>query len=214
MAEIIRYVHEFSALALLLLIAVKVIILLSNNLTLLDKVRSKTKILDIIFGILILAGGIYLMIVFQRFEVYIFLKLIMILIAIPLGIVGFKKRKKFLAVLSLLLIIGAYGIAEAKPGSAQKKEPEVRVKKTATQEELISAGKTLYMEMGCAGCHGEDGKLGRGGAMDLTQSTLSEEAIMEMIQAGSGVNMPAYGKVLTKEQLTALTVYVKSMNTE
>lgn len=60
-----------------------------------------------------------------------------------------------------------------------------------------SVGEEIYKNS-CAACHGMDGKLGAGGAQDLSKSIISEEAIREIISKGRGA-MPAQNSVVENE---------------
>ena len=90
------------------------------NVEMLRKVRDKTKVVDMILGTLILASGIYLVTTLSSGgEIFhphwLEAKFTLFLAAIPLGIIGMKKENKFLAGLSLLLLIAAYILATQKP---------------------------------------------------------------------------------------------------
>ncbi len=93
--------------------------LLFMNVEMLRKVRDKTKVVDMILGTLILASGIYLIVQRSGDSMYhphwLEAKILLFLAAIPLGIVGMKKENKFLAGLSLLLLLAAYLLATQKP---------------------------------------------------------------------------------------------------
>jgi mono/diheme cytochrome c family protein len=74
-----------------------------------------------------------------------------------------------------------------------------------------ASGTALYAQY-CTGCHGEDGKLGLGGAKDLSASSLSQEEVSHIIKNGSAnKKMMAYGNVLSESELRALSEYVMSL---
>src|SRR4051812_43149430 len=112
MAKGILHLHVTVVTLFLLLLLVKTVLLLINS-PALDKVREKTKVLDMVFGTFILLTGGYL-IYATSFETYILVKVVVTLVGIPLGIIGFKRKIKALAVLSLLLFVYVYGVAETK----------------------------------------------------------------------------------------------------
>ena len=66
-----------------------------------------------------------------------------------------------------------------------------------TPVDETSVGEEIYKNS-CAACHGIDGKLGAGGAQDLTKSVLSEDAIKEIISKGRGA-MPAQSNVVEND---------------
>ena len=106
-----------------------------------------------------------------------------------------------MAVLSLLMIISAYGLAEMS-----KKQ------KSKAMENIVASdldGKALY-EASCTSCHGSDGKLGLLGAKDLTISGLDINARLEIIKNGKGAMTPFAG-LLTDEQINAVAVYVETL---
>lgn len=75
-------------------------------------IRNKTKVVEMIFGTAILVTGLITWNAYDwHVETWLIIKIIMFLAAIPLGIIGMKKEKKPLAVLSLLLLIAAFLLA-------------------------------------------------------------------------------------------------------
>ena len=107
-----RHLHVTVVVMLLLFILFKTILLVANRIELLDKIRAKTKVVDIILGILVLSTGIFLTTLKQSVEPYLWTKIILVLVSIPIGIIGLKSRNKLLAILSVILIIYVYGIGE------------------------------------------------------------------------------------------------------
>ncbi len=82
-------------------------------------------------------------------------------------------------------------------GSAQEGE----------QHHPPQAGQLLY-ETNCAGCHGEDGNGGSGPALAGTSTLQDAERVINQILHGGG-RMPAFGSVLSDEQIAALTTYIR-----
>jgi mono/diheme cytochrome c family protein len=64
-------------------------------------------------------------------------------------------------------------------------------KHTNRSEELYNAN--------CAACHGFDGKLGAGGASDLSSSTLGREEILNVIKEGRK-GMPPHDHISTDDR--------------
>lgn len=58
----------------------------------------------------------------------------------------------------------------------------------------------------CERCHGEDGKKGFNGAMDLTESDYSLEERIKTINKGPG-RMPKFKEKLTPEEISAVAEY-------
>ena len=69
-------------------------------------------------------------------------------------------------------------------------------------------GKGLY-EDHCARCHGKDGTRGLFGAKNLQKSQLSDSAIILQISNGRRI-MPAFRKRISPDQMTAISIYIKS----
>ena len=111
-----------------------------------------------------------------------------------------------LAILSVVLLFAAYGLAEVKKASYKKPEKQDVVYNTA---ETSVYGKQLY-EQYCQNCHGADGTAGLSGAKNLQTSTLSDEETKMQIVEGKG-NMPAYEKVLNEKEIDAVVTHVKSL---
>ncbi|MCC9137174.1 c-type cytochrome [Pontibacter silvestris] len=118
------HAHVLIVISFLMLFITKAILLLLNKWTALTKIRSKTNIPDIVFGTLIVITGSYL--VFQyngSLPTWLIVKFVLVLAAVPFGIVGIKRNDKILTVLALLTFLYVYGITETqslaltKPGS-------------------------------------------------------------------------------------------------
>ena len=98
----IRHLHMTVVVLLLIFMLFKTVLLLTNKIEALDRIRAKTKVFDIILGVLVVVTGGYLVALKSGIEAYLWIKIVLVLAAIPLGIVGLKKHKKRLAVISLL----------------------------------------------------------------------------------------------------------------
>jgi mono/diheme cytochrome c family protein len=73
-------------------------------------------------------------------------------------------------------------------------------------------GKTVFQN-NCIRCHGHDGKLGKQGAKNLQISKLNDNQLLAVISNGKWA-MPKWKKVLTPEQLSAVTTYVKALRSK
>jgi mono/diheme cytochrome c family protein len=129
------------------------------------------------------------------------IKIVAVLASIPLAIVGFKKQKKALAVLAIVLIIAAYGLAEM----SKMKKPSTA---SATIESSVNGHEIFTAN--CARCHGEDGKLGLMGSQDLSVSAMSLPEKTEVIKNGKGAMTPFAG-MLSDEQIKAVAEYTESL---
>jgi cytochrome c oxidase cbb3-type subunit 3 len=80
-----------------------------------------------------------------------------------------------------------------------------------------AAGKQVFDTMGCAGCHGMDGKGNQMlGAPNLTDKTWlyggSEGIIKQTITKGRGGVMPAHKDLLGADKIHLLAAYVASLS--
>jgi cytochrome c553 len=197
MAKGILHLHLTVVILFLIFLIFKTILLLANKIELLDKVREKTKVVDIVLGTLILVTGGYLLVVVHngKVESYLLGKIVLMLIGIPLGIVGIKKKNKVLAVLSVFIFLFIYRVGETHSLTGN------REKITSTDAEQI------YIQ-NCANCHGTDGKLGLNGAKDLGLSTMNTSEKESVIANGKGL-MPKFKGLLNEQQIKDLAQYIE-----
>ena len=106
---------------------------------------------------------------------------------------------KNLALLSLILLIYAYGISDTKSPFFKKENKTV----------ASANGKEIY-EAQCTSCHGADGKSGMSGAKDLSASQLKSDEKINIITNGKNA-MKGYKEVLTAEQISAVTEFTETL---
>jgi cytochrome c5 len=187
----------------LLLYLVKTYLLVSNKEETLVSFTNKTKWPERIISVLFLATGIFLYLNSGNITWMVHLKLAFVFASIPLAIIGFKKRNKGLAVLSLVLLFGAYGLGEANKKQATKVvKPDI-----AANSSELDTGKALYTSY-CEACHGENGDGQKSGAKNLRISVLDKAAKASLIKNGKGA-MPAYS-ALSDAEVDALILYTDS----
>lgn len=195
------HTHKLSVMLFLVLYLFKLIFLLTNNAKAMAAMQKKGwRIFDMGISTLFLATGLYLLFTAAEVKMLQWVKIGMVFLSIPLAVIGFKKANKPLATLSVLLIFGAYGMAEAA-----KKNRVQPVAAGATPQETA---KAMYI-VECVKCHGEDGALGARGAANLQTSTLSEAEIVTIIRKGKNLMPPFVG--WNDEQLKILAEYTKSL---
>lgn len=73
----------------------------------------------------------------------------------------------------------------------------------------VEDGKIIFQN-NCIRCHGYEGNLGKQGAKNLQVSQLNDSQLLTIISNGKWA-MPKWKKVLTPEQLSAVTQYVKTL---
>ena len=93
----ILHSHYLVVVLFLLIYVIKTILLLSNKNDLLLKFSKKVKIAEIIISVLFLVTGIYLSTQLPlggKYDYLFWVKLIMVFLAIPIAVLGFKKSNK------------------------------------------------------------------------------------------------------------------------
>lgn len=212
--------HVLVVTLFLLFLLFKTILLLANKKELLTKVRTKFKIVDPILGVLMLATGAYLLSLYGADAPnYLWVKLIVVLIIIPIGIVAFKKENKAMAIISLLLTLYIYGVSETGSLSFSQANRAANEDSPATQAQeviiegatadLLKNGQEIYTAE-CKKCHGNDGKKGLFKSPDLTQSKLNLSERVAWIKKGKGV-MPAYENELSEAEIEAVALYLEEL---
>jgi len=209
MNQAIFYTHYVVVTLFLLIYLIKTYLLLSNNTVQLERFTKTTRVPEMIISFLFLATGIYLLIPLIRIgevNALLIIKIVAVFASIPLAVVGFKKRNKGLALVSFLLIVAAFGLAEASHGK--------RVHPTAPEETgpvgLTNDGQKIYSD-NCSKCHGENGKLGVLGATNLSASTLDVASQTQIVKNGKNGTMPAFNSQLTDQQIDAVVGYVQTL---
>lgn len=200
------HTHTLVVTLFFLFLLFKVGLLLFGKKQLLDKIRMKYKAVDAILGSLILITGFYLAFNFG-WPAWLIVKIVLVLAAIPLAIVGLKRGSKVLSVFALLAYTYSYGIAETNSLTMTKPE-YVLVGQELTLEANLEAVTNIYRQE-CMRCHGERGNAMQLGAKDLTKSQLTNEEIVHIITNGKAA-MPDY-KHLGEDQIQLLAQYVESL---
>ena len=218
MAKGFLHLHTTVVVLFLVLYAWKTVLLLMDKNEQLDKLRAKTKIADMALGSLILLTGSYLLFVVPQVQPYHYMKLIVALSSIPIGIIAFKKKNKVLAASLLVVFIYVFGVSKTKSFTFSKPKLEIpTVSADSTAANILSEnanaaavnGEAIF-KAACVACHGADGKLGVGGAKDLTMSTLSHAEKIEIITNGKGLMTPFNGQI-SEQEIDAVATYVDSM---
>jgi cytochrome c5 len=197
MVKGILHTHYLVVTLFLLIYVIKTVLLLSNKYDLLQSFTKKVKVPEMIISFLFLGTGIYLMIQLPVIHYLMWVKLALVFASIPIAVIGFKKKNKILAALSLVMITASFGIAEI----ANKKKMKMDNSNISSAD-----GKALY-ENNCKVCHGGDGKAALAGAKDLSITQLDVNAIKEVILHGQNMMQPV---PVTDEQAAAIAGYVNS----
>lgn len=206
------HTHKLVVLLFAAIYIIKTILLLVGSTDGLDKFTKFIKIPEMIISLLFLLTGGYLIMDIAAFDILFILKLVFVFTAIPLAIIGFKKKKKLFALISIFLIIGAYGMAEihkSKMGKRHDFKEEVITDPQAQNYVLNLHGKALYNAQ-CMVCHGEDGTAALSGAKNLHTSLKTDAEIDTIIKTGKNT-MPKIKPEFDTQELKALLEYVKEL---
>lgn len=212
----ISLIHVASASLFLLDYVIKTILLLSGS-TSLEKYKKVTKVPSMIISTLFLVSGIYMIAQIGMANIggWFHLKVTLVIVGIVLGVIGFKKNNKAMAVISTILFLYVYGLSETKDiklGIGKPSMAEVVTDTAAANYDILVHGKAIYIN-NCMRCHGEDGKAGINGATDLTGSLCENRGLIGIIKHGRNL-MPAYKDQLTEQEILAVAEYVKSIRVQ
>ena len=198
------HTHTTFVFIYILLFIYKVYLLLADKHEALAKFRKKSKVIaEMIVPVIFLGTGIYLAMNSGDLGTWFYIKMGLLVISIPLGIVAFRKNSKMLAILTLLLFVAMIFITydRNKMGAGASNAP-------ATPTTMVD-GKALY-EANCSKCHGSDGTMGLSGAANLQTSNMADDEIKSTIANGKKMMPPNPGN-LTPEQISAVADYVKTL---
>lgn len=172
----LKHLHILLTTLFVISVLIKAILLIANE-GKFDAYRKKTKVPEMIITMLFLVTGI-IMLSMKGGGLHFFfhIKMTTMVIAIPLAIIGFKKKNKALGFISAALFIVTVGLA-LKTGSTMK---EVHLDELKGDPNY---GKAMY-EANCATCHGDGGALQLDGAYDLTQTELTAAQVGYIIKDG------------------------------
>jgi mono/diheme cytochrome c family protein len=201
----IYYTHLISVILFLITYLIKTVLLLANKEESLQKYTRITKVPEMIISFAFLVTGIYMITQIPEVKSFMIMKLVAVALSIPLAVIGFKKRNKALAVVAMLLIIAAYGLAEMskKQGLSQSSPAQPGAEVAAPN------GHDIFVR-NCTSCHGEDGKLGLMGSPDLTVSALTTDERKEIVKNGKGV-MTGFAGILSEEEIEAVVKYTEQL---
>lgn len=202
--------HHIIISIFLLIYVIKTFLLLTNKKESLQKFSSKIKVPDITISFLFLVTGILMILMKENITTFQIIKIIIVLSAIPVAIVGFKKSNKLLAIISLLLIIVSYGLGEINKKRIKKAEvsSDVIANPENTSYNKAIHGTALF-DANCAYCHGSDGK-GVYGTIDLFASKTNRETMKQIIKDGKKA-MPSYKDIMDDVEIDAMIEHIETM---
>jgi len=224
------HTHTLTVVLFLLIYLIKCVLIWTSP-NALTKFTTKTRIPEMIISTLFLITGLYLAYNNASIGVgsWFWVKMGAVFLAIPVAVVGYRRNNRFLATLSLFLILYSYGVSETRSPRMNKRDlaeanfhqalqtnPELaqvvtdpmdKYGKENPKYDLVAHGRSVFLAQ-CALCHGEDGKKGLGGAKNLHESRLDKNQIMELLMNGKN-SMPSYKNILKEQEMLAVVAYVK-----
>jgi len=131
-----------------------------------------------------------------------------------------KRVLKCLTLLVAALACCAYlwSVSLAVTGQHKQHKRATQQNSSPVSSAQLARAKTVFIQ-NCARCHGADGRSDTALGIDLDASDLtdaewhkkvSDKRIMQSITKGRAL-MPAFGKKLSTDDITALCVYVRSL---
>ncbi len=183
--------------------------LLMGRLDFFEKVNKLTMMPKRITEVLMLVTGIFLFTQSSaKEEVWLWVKVGLLFVSIGVSIVGMNQKNGMLLLLSSLILIYIFGVAETRSLTFQSQKNKIEdARKSKTLPSDIQ-GQKLYTVL-CLQCHGADGKLGVGGAKDLGASTMADADMKSLIRQGKGL-MAAFPNLSHKE-VEDLVFYAKTL---
>ncbi len=114
--HVLKHLHWLFIGLFLLSYIIKSILFLTNKKSAFQSFRAKTLVPESILATAFLITGVWMLINtgFGAYGGWMHLKLTLVILAIPLGIVGFKKENKALVLFSLIMFLYVLGMALTK----------------------------------------------------------------------------------------------------
>jgi mono/diheme cytochrome c family protein len=195
-------IHIIFAIIFLLIFGSKIILMMTSQEELLEKLNKVTKVPNMIVGTVFLVTGIYLLVKIGMGNLggWFHLKLGLILVALPLGIIGMKKKSKIAGIISLILFVYVYALAETK-------SPDLNIGSSSGGVEVV--GEKIYKKK-CRICHGNDGDKGFSDATALSTSIIERDAMLAMIRKGKNA-MPAFEEKLSEQEMSDVADFVLTL---
>lgn len=194
------YTHVTVVSLFVLFCFVKMLLLFSNKQERLSRFTKVTAIPERLMGLLFLVTGIYLLTQLPEINSYMIIKLVCVVLAATLAVIGFKRSQKATVLIAFVFLLSAYGLAEV----SKRKLAAGDIQQAAT-----ASGRDIF-NASCAQCHGQDGKKGVMGATDLSITPLDIQTILLTVENGKGA-MVGYRGILSEAQIHSVAEYVQHL---
>ncbi|MEM6628313.1 MAG: SirB2 family protein [Bacteroidota bacterium] len=204
------HTHKLSVILFLFIYLIKLTFLLLSQKENLTRFTKWIRIPEMIISFLFLITGIIMLFNLGRSSLWLYVKIGLVFLSIPIAVVGFRRLNKGLGILAVFLVVCVYGLAEMQKNMVIKGDipTAITMDPSAPEYNELIHGEALF-KANCTSCHGEDGKNNLSGAKDLTQSKLGDIDIKKLIRKGKN-SMPSYERIYSDEEIDALTEYVKT----
>lgn len=205
------HTHKLVVLLFVLIYLIKAILLITGKKDILAKFTRIIKIPEMVVSALFFITGIVMLQKQADFTTLFAIKMILVVIAIPVAVMAYKRANKALAILAVFLLIIVYGVAEMNKAMMGKRKPIEQVIADANDPgySLITHGQALYNAQ-CAVCHGEKGEANLSGAKSLKASRLDNVQITAIINKGKNA-MPKMKGKYSDQEMDALVSYIKDL---
>jgi mono/diheme cytochrome c family protein len=214
----ILHTHTLIVVLYMLLHLVLVTLLVLNNRNLLNTVRGKAKWGRITLEAMMILTGLYLLISApDGLALYNVLKYFLLVAAIGIAVVAFKRYNKALGVLSLAILVYIFLLAK-------QRDPMLRPEKAVVEEALTAItvsnppaeirGKAIYT-IACQRCHSANGEGNWLKSKNLRESMLVDSDKAKIIRWGSKAvgrdsNLMPANSYLTDDQVNDVVAYINT----
>jgi uncharacterized membrane protein SirB2 len=207
------HTHFLFVILFVLLFLVKTILLLINKTKAFTKVQKWFKVPGIVIDTGFVLTGIYLAFHSGMVQMgnWFGIKIVLLILILPLSIISMKRKNKWLALFTLVMILYLFGMSETKSPKMKKAEILVTEETLELNDTLEGhvLGESIYLD-NCIVCHGTNGDKHKSDAGKLTLSQKDFSALEDVIRNGKG-NMPAYGKYLSDKKISGLAMYIRDV---
>jgi len=214
--------HVAFAVLFLLIYVIRWVLLLLNRDAVHEKFKAIIKWPDRVISVGFLVTGVILALNTGNIAgAWLWVKLGAVVVSIPLAVIGFKRKNKALATLSIVCLVYAYGISETKSPNMKKESfydavagrwggpDKAKLAKYNANDnayDVLDHGQQVYLRY-CVNCHGPNGDRQGSGSAVLAASKLNREQIHKLLNEGKKA-MPSYQKLLTEDEKNAVSSYV------
>lgn len=174
--------------------------------------RQRFRKTDWAFATLLLVSGLYPLLLPGQLELYHILKLLILVLFIWFSRYANRLNYAGATLLAIVLILYAgYASFTDQPVFPKKQVTFEQTNPDAASLSALEKGQLIFTTH-CIACHGANGKLGRFGAADLSQSLLSLDQKIDIIKNGSPLTvMRSFTNDLSEEEIRLVAAFVNGL---